>query len=83
MANYLKIDMNIGLDGTLALDPDMIIKSCVFFWGQYNPSYPYNSRGFVEEDSPNRQIEFVDIHVRDINFVITALRKLELECPDE
>jgi hypothetical protein len=77
MANYLKIDMNIGLDGTLTLDPDMIIKSCVFFWGQYNPSYPYNSRGFIEEDSPNRQIEFLDIRVRDINGVIMALRKLE------
>jgi hypothetical protein len=71
--------MNIGLDGTLTLDPDMIIKSCVFFWGQYNPSYPYNSRGFIEEDSPNRQIEFVDIRVRDINGVIMALHKLEYE----
>ena len=79
MSIYLKINMNIGLDGTLTLAPDTIIKSCVFYWGEYNPNYPYNSRGYIEEDSPNRQIEFVDIRVRDINFVISELHKLEYQ----
>lgn len=79
MSIYLRINMDIGLDGTLTLEEDTIVKSCVFYWGQYNPSYPYNSRGFIEEDSPNRQIEFVDIPVREINFVITELRKLEYD----
>ena len=79
MSIYLRINMDIGLDGTLTLDEDTIVKSCVFYWGEYNPSYPYNNRGFIEEDSPNRQIEFVDIPVREINFVITELRKLEYD----
>jgi len=77
MSVYLKIDMNVGLDGTVTLDPDTLVKSCVFFWGEYNPNYPYNKYGHLEEDSPTRQIEFVDIRVRDINWVITELYKLE------
>ena len=69
--------MNIGLNGTLTLAPDTIIKSCVFYWGKYNPSYPYNSRGYIDKDSPDKQIEICDIPVREINWVITELRKME------
>lgn len=76
-ANYLRINMDIGLDGTLLLEPDMVIKSCIFYWGKYNPSYPYNSRGYIDKDSPDKQIEICNIPVREINWVITELRKME------
>jgi hypothetical protein len=74
MSVYLKIDMNVGLDGPLAFDPDTLVKSCVFFWKEYNPNYPYNKHGHRE--GPH-QLEFVDIPVRDINWVLTELYKLE------
>ena len=78
MAMYIKINMDIGLDGPLAFDENTVVKSCVFYWGQYNPNYPYNRRGF-RDDGPNRQIEFTNIPVRDINWVITELHKMECE----
>ncbi|NBO72465.1 MAG: hypothetical protein EBU66_18070 [Bacteroidetes bacterium] len=77
MSIYLRINMEIGLDGLLTLEEDTVVKSCIFYWGgEYDPCYPYNQRGFIEE-SKYKQIEICDIPVREINWVITELRKME------
>ena len=74
---YLKINMDIGLSSELRFDPDMIVKSCVFYWGgEYNPSYPYDKHGH-RVDNEYKQLEFVDIPVKELNWVITELQKLE------
>lgn len=77
MSIYLKINMDVGLDGLLVLDPDTVVKSCIFYWGgKYNPLYPYNKRGFKEE-TDYKQIEICDIPVKEINWVIEELRNME------
>ena len=70
--------MDIGLDGELTFHPDTIVKSCIFYWGgKYDSRYPYNSRGFREE-TEYKQIEFMDIPVRELNWIINEMRKSEI-----
>lgn len=71
---YLKINMDIGLDGDFTLHPDTIIKSCIFYWGGYNESYPYNERGH-RVDSTQKQIEICDVPVKELSWIINELRK--------
>jgi hypothetical protein len=73
MSLYLRINMDIGLDGTLTFEPDTVLTSCIFYWGTYNPNYPLNDRGYRCDD---KQIEFRDIPVREINWILTELRKM-------
>lgn len=70
----MRINMNVGLDGPLDFHPDTLLTSCVFYWGEYNPAYPYNSRGYKVKE--RNQIEFTNIPVRDLQWVIDELRIL-------
>lgn len=75
---HVKIDMNVGLSGPLDFDEDTILRSCIFYWGEYNPNYPLDDQGLYCEGH-NKQLEFRDIPVREINWVINELRKLNLD----
>ena len=70
----MKINMDVGLDGPLDFAPDTILTSCVFYWGKYNPAYPFDSRGYNVKE--RNQIEFTNIPVRDLQWVIDEMRKL-------
>ena len=71
----MRINMNVGLSGPLDFAPDTILTSCVFYWGEYTPNYPYDSRGY-ELDVRN-QIEFKDIPVRDLQWIIDEMRAMK------
>jgi hypothetical protein len=65
--------MNVGLSGPLDFHPDTVLTSCVFYWGSYEPDYPYDNRGYKKD--VRHQIEFTDICVRDLQWVIDEMRK--------
>jgi len=70
----MRVNMNVGLSGPLDFDPDTILTSCIFYWGEYSPTYPYDSRGHKGE---RNQIEFRDIQVRDLQWIIDQMRLIE------
>jgi hypothetical protein len=65
--------MNIGLSGPLDFDSDRIIKSCILYWGEYNKNYPLDANG--HEVKERNQLEFTDIAVKDLQWVIDTMRK--------
>lgn len=75
MSLYVKINMDIGLDNLLSFEPHTICKSCIFYWGEYNPNYPFNERGY-RVDNGNKQIEFIDIPIKELNWILTEMKKL-------
>lgn len=75
MSLYMRIDMRVGIDKDLDFAPETILESCVFHWGDYNPNYPYDKRGFVVKNRD--QIEFTNIAIKDLQWIIDEMQKLK------
>ena len=75
MSLFLRINMDVGMDGELNFEPETVLTSVIFYWGAFNPNYPFDDRGH-RVVSEAKQIEFRDIPCKDINWVLTEMRKL-------
>jgi len=77
MSLFVKINMNVGMSKPLEFSPETILRSCVFYWGEYNCNYPFDHRG--NKVNMCQQIEFNNIPVKDLQWVIDQMRLIENE----